>query len=177
MFIPASSGSISDPPSPAARERRPAKPRSPQRGFLTPPPSPAFPDLCRAARLLPGQLRRTLATGQQRLGVRLEITVRRARSMKASLIMLAGRPVRGGAGFFGKLLLVPVDQVGRNVAGLALRGFSVSGLLREGNLRSRSLGGGGLPRPESKRCNSVRHENASPSGVAGPWRASPQSVR
>ena len=70
--------------------------------------------------------------------------------MKASLIMLAGRPVRGGEGFFGKLLLVPVDQVGRNEAGLALRGFSVSGLLREGNLRSRSLGGGGLPRPESK---------------------------
>jgi len=55
MGLLASSGSISDPPSPAARERRPAKPRSPQRGFLTPTPSPAFPDLCRAARLLPGQ--------------------------------------------------------------------------------------------------------------------------
>jgi hypothetical protein len=44
MGLPASSGSISDPPSPAARKRRPAKPRSPQRGFLTPTPSPAFPD-------------------------------------------------------------------------------------------------------------------------------------
>jgi len=76
--------------------------------------------------------------------------------VKASLIMLAGRPGRGDEGFFGKLLLVPVDQVGRNEAGLALRGFSVNGLLREGNLRSRSLGGGGLPRPESKRRNSVR---------------------
>ena len=64
--------------------------------------------------------------------------------MKASLVMLAGRPVRGGEGFFGKPLLIPVDQVGRNEAGLALRGFSVSGLLREGNLRSRLLGGGGL---------------------------------
>ena len=34
MGLPASSGSISDPPSPAARKRRPAKPRSPQRGFF-----------------------------------------------------------------------------------------------------------------------------------------------
>jgi hypothetical protein len=91
--------------------------------------------------------------------------------------MPVGEPVRGGEGFFAKLLLVPVDQVGRNEAGLALRGFSVSGVLREGNLRSRSLGGGGLPRPESKRRNTVRHENGSPSGVAGPWQAVPQSVR
>jgi hypothetical protein len=34
MGLPAHLGSISDPPSPAARERRPAKPRSPQRVFF-----------------------------------------------------------------------------------------------------------------------------------------------
>jgi len=71
--------------------------------------------------------------------------VQEARAQRqASLIMLASRPVRGGEGFLGKLLLVPVDQVGRNYAGVALPGFSVGGLLREGNLRSRSLGGEGL---------------------------------
>src|SRR5262249_17681907 len=61
---------------------RPANPAPPSGVFLTPTPSPAFPDLCRAARLLPGQLRRTLATGQQRLGVRLEVTEGGSRSLE-----------------------------------------------------------------------------------------------
>src|SRR5262249_40892645 len=49
----------------------------------------------------------------------------------------AGRRVGRGEGFVGEALLVRRDQVGRNYAGLALLGFSVSGLLCESKLRSR----------------------------------------